>query len=110
MELCGQRNSAGAFDVNGAIGLWACLGENADEVEDSVRSGDCSVDSAIVKDIGLDNLRSVGRFSWHLNAHGMTHGHAHRCATPKKHRHKMAADEAGSAEHRDAADRHLPPW
>jgi hypothetical protein len=63
MALCGQGNSARAFDVNGAISLWGCLGENADQVEDRVRSGDCRVDSAIVKDIGLDNLRSIVRFS-----------------------------------------------
>jgi hypothetical protein len=84
MALCCQGNSARAFDVNGAIGLWACLGENADKVEDSVRSGDCSVDSAIVEQIGLDDLRCVGRLGRDPNIAGTSGGHAYRRATLKK--------------------------
>ena len=106
MTLRCQRNSAGAFNMNGAIGLCGRLGQNADEIEDGIRTRDCGVDSDVVKDIGLDNLRSIGRFSRHLNAGGMTYGHAHRRATLKKQRHQMAADEAGSAEHCDRAGHH----
>jgi hypothetical protein len=56
MVLCGQRNSAGAFDMNGAIGLRGRLGQNADQVEDGIRSRDCSFNSGAVKHIGPDKL------------------------------------------------------
>jgi hypothetical protein len=87
VAMCRQRYSAGAFDVNGAIGLSSRLGENADEVEDGMRSRDRTGDTCVIKYIGLDNLRCFGRFSRHLNTAGMAHGHAYRRATLKKQRH-----------------------
>ncbi|MBV9249649.1 MAG: hypothetical protein JO227_10460 [Acetobacteraceae bacterium] len=39
----------------------------------------------------------------------MSHGYAHRRATAKKQRREMAADEAGSAEHRDAVGHRFDP-
>ena len=69
--MCCQPNSAGTFDVNGAIGLSGCLGENANQVDDGIRSCDRSSDAHIVKYIGLDYLRSDGRFSRPLNLAGM---------------------------------------
>jgi hypothetical protein len=57
--LCCLPNSAGAFDVNGAIGLCGCLGENADQVDDGIRSGDRSSNAHIVKYIALDYLRAL---------------------------------------------------
>jgi hypothetical protein len=57
MTLCCQRNSAGAFDVNGAIGLCGCLGQNADEVDDRIHSRDCSADTDVIKHVGLDEFR-----------------------------------------------------
>ena len=59
--------------MNGAIGLCGRLGQNADEIEDGIRTRDCGIDSDVVKDIGLDNLRSIGRFSRHLNEIGRAH-------------------------------------
>ena len=61
--VCCQSNSAGAFDVNGAIGLCGCLGENADQVDDGIRSCDRSSDAHIVKYIPLDYLRCDGWFT-----------------------------------------------
>jgi hypothetical protein len=52
MVLRCQCNSAGAFDVNGAIGLGGRLGKNADEIDDGVRSRDCSTDRHVVKQAG----------------------------------------------------------
>jgi hypothetical protein len=60
MMPCRQRNSAGAFDVNGAISLCARLGQNADEIDDGIRSRDCTADGDVVKHIGLDELRVLG--------------------------------------------------
>jgi len=37
------------------------------------------------------------------NTAGVAYGHAHRLASSEKQRHEMAADETGSAEHRDSA-------
>jgi hypothetical protein len=37
----------------------------------------------------------------------MAYGHAHRLASSEKQRHEMAADETGSAEHRDSAGHDL---
>jgi hypothetical protein len=54
--LCRQTNSAGAVDVNGAISLCGRLGQNAHEIDDPIRSRDCSADSDVVKQIGLDEL------------------------------------------------------
>jgi hypothetical protein len=101
MTLCCQRNSAGAFDVNGAISLCGRLGENADEVDDGIRAYDRTAGSDVVKQISLDDLRRLGQFSRHLNPARMAYGEAHRRAMSEKQRHEMAADEAGSAEHRD---------
>jgi hypothetical protein len=84
MALCGQGNSARAFDVNGAIGLWARLGENADKVEDSVRSCNGAADITFVEQIGLDDLRCVGRLGRDPNIAGTSGGHAYRRATLKK--------------------------
>src|SRR6266851_741660 len=81
MAMYRQRNSAGAFDVNGAIGLCGRLGQNANEVDDRIRSRDCSADSEVVKHIGLDELRCLGGFSRHLNTTGVAYGQAHRRAT-----------------------------
>ena len=74
---------------------------------DGVGSCDCSADSDVVKHVGLDHLRCSARFSRHLNTTRMTHGHAYGRPTSKKQRHKMAADEAGSAKYRDAAGHDL---
>ena len=43
----------------------------------------------------------------HLSAAWVSYSYAHRHATAKKQRHEMAADEAGSAEHRDAVGHRL---
>jgi hypothetical protein len=96
--------------VNGAIGLCGRLGQNADEIDDDIRARDCLADSDVVKHIGLDELRCLGRFSRHQETVGMARGDAHRRATSKQQRDQMAADEAGSAEHRDAAGHNLSPW
>jgi len=101
MSLCRKRYSAGAFDMNGAIRLCGRLGQNADEIDDGIRSRDCIADSDVVKHIGLDDLRCMDRFSRHLNTAGVAYGQAHRRAISEKQRHNMAADKAGSAEHRD---------
>src|SRR5437868_2952995 len=103
MARCCQCNPAGAVDVNGAIGLLAYLGENADKVEHSARSRNCTADTSFVEQIGLDDLRCVGRLGRDPNIAGTSGGHAYRRATLKKSGHEMAADEAGSTEHRDAA-------
>src|ERR1700737_2049960 len=47
MTLRCPRNSAGAFDVNGAIGLCGRLGENADEVDDGIRAYDRSARAGV---------------------------------------------------------------
>jgi hypothetical protein len=106
MALCCQRDPSGAVNVNGAIFLRRCLGENANEVDDRIRSRNRSADSDVVKYIGLDELRSVARCTRHLNTTGLAYDHAHGRATAEKQRHEMAADEAGSAEHRDRASHH----
>jgi hypothetical protein len=100
----------GALDVNGAISLCGRLGQNAHEVDDRIRSRDCSADSDVVKHVGLDELWCLARSSRHLDTTGMAYGYAHRLAISEKQRHEMAPNEAGSAEHRDAAGHRLPPW
>jgi hypothetical protein len=47
----------GALDVDGVIGLCGRLGQNADEVEDGIRSHDRTADTCVIKHIRLDNLR-----------------------------------------------------
>src|SRR5215472_111479 len=49
-----ERYSAGAVDVDGPVGLCRCLSENADQVDDSIRSCDRTADACVVKNIGLD--------------------------------------------------------
>src|SRR6266404_2735221 len=98
MALCCQRNLARGFDMKGAIRLCGRLGQNADEIDDGIRSRDCLAESDVVKHIGLDDLRCMDRFSRHLNTAGVAYGQAHRRATSKKQRHEMAANEPGSAE------------
>src|SRR5438128_1494618 len=93
MAMCRQRNSAGAFDVNGAIGLSSCLGQNADQIDDRIGPRDCSIYSDIVKQISLDDLHCLGRCGRDLNTAGLAYGQAHRLATSDKERHEMAADE-----------------
>ena len=101
MSLCRKRYSAGAFDMNGAICLCGRVGQNADEIDDGIRSRDCIADCDVVKHIGLDELRCLGQLSRHLNTAGMAYGQARRRATSEKQRHQVAADEAGSSEYRD---------
>jgi hypothetical protein len=62
--------------VNGAISLWACLGENADKVEDRVRSCNGPADVTFVEQIGLDDLRCVGRLGRNPNIAGTSKAHA----------------------------------
>jgi len=78
-----QRNSAGAFDVNGAIGLCGRLGENADEINDGIGSGDSTANTCDVQYIGLNNLRCFGRSSRYLHVTGMPDSHTHRRANLK---------------------------
>jgi hypothetical protein len=103
MALCRQRDSAGALDVNGAICLCGRFGQDANEVDDRIRSRHCGADSNLVKYIGLDELWWLARHSRPLNTTGVAYGQTHRCATSDKRRHEMAADEPGPAEHRDRA-------
>src|SRR5215831_12571372 len=110
MALCRQRYSASAFDVNGVIALCGCLGQNADEVDDRIRSRGRTADACVVKYIALGYLRCIGRFSWYLNTAGIAHDHTHRRATSTKQRHQVAADKSGSAKHRDAADHASSPF
>ena len=60
MAMCCQCNSAGAFDVNGAIALTSRLGQDADEIDDGIRTRDRGADSDVVKHIGLDELWCLG--------------------------------------------------
>jgi hypothetical protein len=48
---------------------------------------DRTVDRDIVKQIGLGDLRCVGRFSHHPNTVWVAYGQAHRSATPTKQRY-----------------------
>ena len=75
MALRRQSNSAGAFDMNGAIGLCGGLGQNADEVDNRIRSRDCSADGDVVEHISLGELRCFGRFSRHLNTAEVARSH-----------------------------------
>ena len=81
----------GALDVNGAISLCGRLGQNAHEVDDRIRSRDCSADSDAVKQIGLDELWWLAGYSRHLDTTGMAYGYAHHRAISEKRRHEMAA-------------------
>jgi hypothetical protein len=105
LALCRQSNTTGSFDMHGTVRLCGRLGQNADEIDDGIRSGDRTAKICVFQYVCLDNLGRIGRLSCHLNAGGMTRGQAHRQATLKKQGHEMAADETGSAEHRYGAGR-----
>ena len=94
MALCSQCYSAGAFDVNGPVRLCGRLCEDADQVDDSIRSCDRLANAFVVQYIGLNNHGRFGRFSLRVDPAGVPHGHAHRHATLQKERHEMTADEA----------------
>jgi hypothetical protein len=96
--------------MNGAITLCRRLGQNADEINDGIRSRDCSIYSDVVKHISLDDLHCLGRCGRHLGTAGLAYGQAHRLATSDKHRHEMTADEPGPAEHCDGAGHDSSPW
>ena len=81
MPLCCQRNSASTLDVNSPVGPRGRLRQNADEVDEGIRSRDRIADSDVVKHVGLDHLRYPCRFSRNLNTAGMAHGHAYARAT-----------------------------
>jgi hypothetical protein len=66
-------------------------------------------DSNFVEQIGLDDLQCVGRLGRNPSIAGMSGGHAYRRATLKQQGYEMAANEAGSAEHRNALGHPFPP-
>ena len=76
--------------VNSAIGLWGLLGENADQVDDSVRSRDRTADAFVIQYIRFDDLRRFGRFSRRVTPGRVPHGHTHCRATLQKQRHARA--------------------
>src|SRR5262245_11274362 len=109
MLLRCQRHSASGFNVDGMISLPGAgsLGQDANEIDDGIRSRDRITDSAVVKHISMDDLRCLGRVSHPPPTAGMAHSQTYRRATPQKQRYQMPADEAGSAKHRDAAGHDL---
>src|ERR1700758_609439 len=64
---------------------------------------DCSADSDVVKQIGLDVFHCLVGLGRNLRSSSIAHDDAHCRATSNKQRHQMAADKAGSAEHRNGA-------
>src|SRR5262245_49899502 len=109
MLLRCQRHSASGLNMDGTISLpgLGSLGQDANKIDDGIRSRDRITDSAVIKHIGLDDLRCLGRVSQPLRSAGMAHSQTYRRATPQKQRYQMPADEADSAKHRDSAGHDL---
>jgi hypothetical protein len=98
-----QRNSTGAFDVNGPIGLGSRLGKNADEVDDRTSSRDCSADGDAEFKLRPSPTKPRNTSKPICLTTSIAHGDADGRATPNKHRHQVAADKSGSAEHCNGA-------